>query len=358
MHKLEESFFDREYYGKRRRRVQYFHLVIYPGLPRQIIPRHEKHYCKAVKMETCEGLLEFLTTAQTGSFTRAARELGVSVAHISRQISALEARLGTQLIIRTTRRVSPTVAGEDLALRCRPLMEELARVQDNFRLASETIEGNIRISGGHYVEQKIVPMLGDFCARYPQVRIEVDLSNRMADLFDGNFDFAVWPAPLEDSAVLVARPLPEVRMVTMASPALVRQLEAECGGAPLAPASVPASRCLGWSRRVWRFRRHGQSQVIEPAGAIASNSAQALIRAAAAGIGVIRVPEYYLEAACNFYQLVPVFQEWKSEDALVCNIVYVRNRLMPSRVRLLIDYLLSSAGEGATERASAKAAAA
>lgn len=295
-------------------------------------------------MESCDGLVEFLSTMQVGSFTRAARDLGVSVAHISRQISTLEARLGTKLIVRTTRRVSPTVAGEHLAQQCRPLLEELSRVQDGLRLASETIEGLIRISGGHYVEQRIVPLLADFCARYPQVRIDLDLSNRLADLLDGDLDFAVWPAPLEDSAALVARPLPPVGMVTMASQALLRQLEAT-KGTLLEPAVIAADDCLGWGRRPWHFRLCEQAHVIEPAGPFSSNSAQALIRAAAAGIGLIRVPEYYRAVACKVHQLVPVFQEWGGDDVLMFNIVYVRNRLMPSRVRLLIDYLLSASGD-------------
>jgi len=297
-------------------------------------------------MESCEGLVEFLKTMQSGSFTRAARDLGVSVAHISRQISALEARLGTKLIVRTTRRVSPTLAGEHLALQCQPLMEKLFHVQEGLCLASEAIKGVIRISGGHFVEQQVVPLLADFCARYPEVRIELDLSNRTADLLEGNLDFIVHPGPWEDSTVLVARPLREVSMVTLASPAIVKQLEDECG-VPLSPQTLPVGRCLKLLQRSWHFRRGEQAHVIDPDGPLASNSAQVLINAAAAGMGVIHVPEYYLAAATGVYHLVPLFRDWLSDRTVTLNIIYVRNRLMPSRVRLLIDYLLSAGGDGA-----------
>lgn len=292
-------------------------------------------------MKRSEGLVEFLEVVEVGSFSGAARNLGVSVAHISRQISALESRLETRLFVRTTRRVSPTMAGEQLALRSRPLLEELSRAQESLLVANESEEGSVRLSGGHFVEQLVVPLMAEFCEAHPRIRIEVDLSNRNVDLLAGQIDFVVGAVPVENSPALVARPFMDVPMVTLASLALVRQLETNLG-APLAPTMVPENRCLSLSGHPWRFRRNEKTHVIEPAGPFFSNSAQVLIGAATAGLGLIHVRAYYAPDMCRLHDLVPVFGDWLTDDSILYGIVYARNRFMPSRVRLLIDHLLTS----------------
>ncbi len=292
-------------------------------------------------MNRFEGLVEFMAVIEAGSFSSAARRLGASVAHVSRHVAALERRLGTKLFARTTRRMKPTTAGEHLAFASIPLLEELERIQESILMSSEALEGDIRLSmTGQFAEEQVVPQLARFCAVHPRVRIDVDLSSQQVDLFDGWFDFALRMAPLENSTALVARRLAEIPMATLASAALVARLEDEIGAA-LSPMTVPENRCLPLAGRPWRFHRDKQTCVIEPAGPFSSNSSHALINAAAIGLGLIHVPAYYVRYACRTRQLMPVFDDWHTDDAIECNIVYARNRFMPSRVRLLIDYLLS-----------------
>ncbi len=294
-------------------------------------------------MNRFEGLIEFMAVIETGSFSSAARRLGASVAHISRHVAALETRLGTKLLARTTRRVTPTVAGEHLASRSLPLLEELERIQDGVLVETRSLEGQIRLSlAGHFVAQQVVPQLARFCAKHPRVRIEVDLSCQKVDLLDGWFDFALRMAPLENSTALVARRVTEMPMATLASPALVEQLENETR-APLSPLTAPQNRCLSFAGRPWRFYRDQQICTIEPIGPLSSNSAHLLIHAAAIGLGMIHIPACDVPDAYRTQQhLVPVFGDWHTEDSVALNIVYARNRFMPSRVRLLIDHLLSS----------------
>jgi DNA-binding transcriptional LysR family regulator len=293
-------------------------------------------------MDKLKGLAEFLAVVDTASFSSAARKLGVSVAHVSRQVTELEERLGTKLFIRTTRCVSPTAAAEHLAGRSRPLWEELQRVHDSVVASNDSLEGTIRVSmAGHFAEHRVSYMLAEFCAAHPRLQLEIDMSNRKVDLLEGEFDFVVRAGAPEDSGTLVARHFMDAPMVTMASPALLRRIEAE-HGAPLSPINLPATLCLSLSGRSWRFRRAEQTHVIQPAGAVSGNSSWALIGAAAVGLGLAQVRHYYLSEACRMHGLVPVFEDWTIENPIAFSIVYARNRFMPLRVRLLIEHLLQA----------------
>ncbi len=293
-------------------------------------------------MKRCEGLVEFMAVVETGSFSGAARQLGASVAHISRQIAALEGRLQTTLFVRNTRRVIPTPAGLHLAQQTKPLLEDIARVQESLLLASDSLEGPIRISlAGHFAKRHVVPAIAGFCAAHPNVRIDLDFSAHKVDLLDGYFDLAVRMGPEDDSVAVVARPYAEMPMITLANPALVERVERSLGEA-VSPLNVRARDCLALSGRPWHFRRAETSQAIRPDGLVASNSADALMAAAAAGLGFVHVPVYYMADAQRVHGLRKVFCGWQTEDSVVFNIVYARNRFMPSRVRRLIDHLLSS----------------
>ncbi|MGB6054530.1 MAG: LysR family transcriptional regulator [Burkholderiaceae bacterium] len=292
-------------------------------------------------MNRFEGLVEFMAVMEAGSFSSAARKLGASVAHVSRHVAALETRLGTKLFVRTTRRVKPTIAGEHLAHRSLPLLEQLQQIQDDILISSELLEGTVRLSmGGPLAVQQVVPQLARFCAAHPRIRVEVDLSARQVDLLDGRFDFALRMGPLENSTTLVARRFASMPMATLASRALAARLERDAG-APLSPLTVPHGLCLPFAGRPWEFCRNGQACVIEPSGPFASNNSQVLIQAAALGLGIIHIPACDMAIACRGGELMPVFSDWHSRDSVELNIVYPRNRFMPSRVRLLIDHLLA-----------------
>lgn len=293
-------------------------------------------------MDRLTGLIELITVVETQSFSEAARKLGVSVSLISRHVAALESRLGAKLLIRTTRSVQPTAIGKHLAEESKPLLDELIQTQERVLAVSESAAGLIRLSmGGHFAEREVVPVLARFCKLHPRVRLEVDVSNREVDLLDGQFDLALRARPVTDTNTLVARPFANTSMVTLGAPALVHQLEAELG-TPLGPARVPSHHCLSLAGRPWRLRQGEQTHVIEPGGPFSSNSAEALLAAAAAGLGLIHVPAYYLSAATSIHGLIPLFTDCQTEDWATFHIVYVRNKFMPTRVRLLIDYLLSS----------------
>ena len=206
-------------------------------------------------MDTFEGITEYLAVAETLGFSAAARKLGVSPAHVSRRISALEGRLGVQLVARTTRRVRLTDAGREYHQRCSEMMQRLEEA--NQRLSGEMaeLEGRLRISmAGEFAERYVVPALADFALEHPKVSIEIDFSSRVVDFVEDGIDFAIRSAPLSDSD-MVARKLAERTLVAAATPDYFAEY-----GHPERPEDLVRHRCLPCESNRWHFdtRRRGQ----------------------------------------------------------------------------------------------------
>ena len=291
-------------------------------------------------MNALDGLLEFVAVVERQTFTGAARQMGVSVSHISRQIAELERRLGVQLFTRTTRQMALTDGGRRLFDSSQPLLEELLRAQENMLAEHDAIRGDIRISlAGKFSEEQLVPWLTAFCLMHPEVRLDLDVSARNVDLAGEGFHLAVRMGPLESSNTLAATRLTAVPMVLLASPALLATL------APIAtPADLPPALCLPLVGRSWDFVKGERRVSVEPAGRIASNSGAVLIRAALDGIGIVNVPAYYaakLSGSDGLQQLLP---DWGSVARSTFYIVFPAARHMPVRVRRLVDYLLAQCG--------------
>ena len=291
-------------------------------------------------MSALDGLLEFVAVVERTTFTGAARQLGVSVSHISRQIAELEARLAVQLFTRTTRQMALTDAGHRLFDASQPLLEELLRAQENMLAAHDALGGDIRISlAGKFAEEQLVPLLTAFCRQHPQIRLELDVSARNVDLVGEGFHLAVRMGPLASSSSLAATRLTSVPMVVLASPTLLRALP------PIhAPADLPAALCLPLVGRPWDFIKEQQRVSVEPGGRIASNSGAVLTRAALDGLGIVNVPAYYaanLGGADGLQRLLP---DWGSVAQSTFYIVFPAARHMPVRVRRLVDYLVAQCG--------------
>lgn len=253
---------------------------------------------------------------------------------------ALEARLATTLFVRTTRGVRLTPAGIQLASHSRPLMEELSKLQDGLLLRHESIEGEIRLGGdASIVEAQLMPLVARFCSAYPRIRVDFKLTDQDVNLRDGQCHFAFCAGPLGNSGVLVARPFASTGFATLASPTLVRHLEHELQ-APLTPQNVPEMQCLAWSGQKWRFRQGPRICVVSPQGSFASNSPRMLLEAAVEGVGMIHIPARHVQAFDRSGSLTTIFNEWVSRE-IDYHIVYAKDRFMPLRVRLLIDYLLA-----------------
>lgn len=291
------------------------------------------------KIYSLECLVEFVAVAESGSFTAAARQLGVSVSHVSRQVAALEARLNAQLFARTTRKMRLTDAGRRLFDACQPLVQELLDVQENALDAQEAIAGDIKISlAGKFAEQQLAPLLTQFAVLHPGIRLELDVSARNVDLVGEGFHLAVRMGPLESSNALLATRLVDVSMVLLATQQLLDSLPVmRC------PADIPSNMCLCLAGRSWEFVLGRDRVKIIPTGRISSNSGAVLLKAGAAGLGIVNVPAYYVTDAHERNGLVRLFPEWASAERSTFYLVFPAARHMPLRIRRLIDYLREQA---------------
>lgn len=290
-------------------------------------------------MNALDGMLEFVAVVERGTFTGAARQLGVSVSHISRQVADLETRLAAQLFVRTTRQMQLTEPGRRLFETSQPLLEDLMRAQETILETHDAIEGNIRVSlAGKYAEEQLVPHLTRFCAEHPDVGLELDISARNVDLIAEGFHLAVRMGPLETSSSLIATRLLSVPLYVLASPALLQVLP----DIP-SPSALPPQWCLPLVNRPWEFVKGNRREAVKPVGRFSSNSGAVAIQAALDGIGIVNVPAYYADSVVEDGRLVRILQDWQSVEQSVFYVVFPAGRHMPVRVRRLIDYLQASA---------------
>ena len=198
-------------------------------------------------MNRWEGLDEFVAVAETGQFTAAAERMGVSSSHISRQVARLEERLQTRLLYRSTRRVSLSEAGQTFLQHCQRLQD--ARDEACARSATSRSPGLLRMTCAvAYGERFIVPLVNAFMADYPQLRVDIELSNRQLDLLHEGFDLAIRLGRLSDSRLVATRLAP--RVMYLATPEYLRR-----HGTPQSPAELGQFNCLIGSSDPWSFLR-------------------------------------------------------------------------------------------------------
>lgn len=289
------------------------------------------------KIHQLRGIIEFVAAAQGGSFSAAARDLGVSVAHVSRAVRDLEHEIGVQLILRDTRKSALTEAGGVFFEQCRTMLDELSEARERLKTGGHAVRGAIRISmGGYYAESRIALALADFGTLHPDVSIEVESSSRNVDLVEEGFDLAIRAGPLESSG-LIARRLVGFPIVTLAAPALLARV-----GVPTHPRLLDPSLCLPLGSRSWSFRQAGEDYGLRPAGMFRSNGGAPLVTACVAARGFIRLPAYYGVEELAAASLVPVLSDWGDpQGEFVFHIVYPAQRHLPVRTRMLIDHLIN-----------------
>ena len=269
------------------------------------------------KAHPLQGVVEFVASVDAGSFSAAARKLGVSVAHVSRQVAELERRTGLQLLRRTSRRSAPTEAGSRYHARCRDLLDGLEEAREALQDEQDLLKGNLRISvGGHFAEDHLNPVLLRFVAAHPGIRLEVEVSSRNVDLVDEGFDLAVRAGPLQLSS-LKTRRLTAFPVLTLAAPALLKAL-----GTPKHSDELDPAHCLCLGGRPWTFHLGKENRRFTPQGRVVSNSGSTLIKAAVVGLGMVQLPGYYGPLEIEAGQLEPVLQDWASPEPFEFHIVY------------------------------------
>lgn len=284
-------------------------------------------------MADWQGVSEFVAVAETESFTRAAQRLHTSVAQVSRKVSALETRLAVKLLHRTTRRVSVTEAGQTYYRHCRQVLDGLAEAERALASLQSTPQGKISLTAPvTYGEQQIAPVLNAFMRLHPQLEIHCHFSDQTLDLIEHGFDLAIRLGHLQNSSMMAKR-LASRRYSVCAAPAYTARY-----GEPYTLSELAQHNCLIGAKDYWRFQEHAQERVVRVTGNVHYNSGTALTDAALQGLGLVQLPDYYVQPYVSTGQLVEVLARFKEPPQGIWAL-YPHNRHLSPKVRMLVDFL-------------------
>jgi len=288
-------------------------------------------------MSRWNGIDEFVATAETESFSRAAQRLGVSTSGVSRAVAVLEERLQTRLLYRTTRRVSLTDAGRAFLPQCRQLIQDRDAALATVGEEDGEVRGLLRMTcAATYGERFIVPAVGDFALRHPGLSVQIELDDAVRDIVSEGFDLAIRFGQLADSRLVAKRLASRTRRL-VASPSYIA-----ANGSPKAISDLAAHACVVGAADTWRLSDntsdHHAEITFKPKGRFRCNSGQAVLDAALRGLGVCQLPNFYVDEAIAAGRLVPLLETATPADEGVWA-VYPHARLLPLRVRLLVDWL-------------------
>lgn len=291
-------------------------------------------------MDRFSAINVFRRVVELGAFSAAARDLGLSNAAVSKMVKELEADLGAQLIVRTTRSLSLTDVGEAYYQRITNVLEDLSEADDAVRSSSENPQGRLRVSApmslGLTVLSKALPT---FAEEYPALDIDLVMSDAYVDLIEGGFDLAIRGGQLEDSS-LRARKLMDLDRIVCAAP---NYLERE--GRPSSPSDLPGHAALIFSYsaspNLWRLEKDGVREEVAVSRRFRANSSLAIRDAALQGLGLALLPLVYVDDALRRGQLVDALPGWKGEPQAVYA-VYPAHRETSRKLRLFIDFLIEA----------------
>lgn len=284
-------------------------------------------------MSRWDGLDEFVAVAECGSFSRAAERLRLSSSHVSRQVALLEERLQARLLYRTTRRVSLTEAGQTFLARCQRLVEERDEAFLTIGDLHSAPTGLLRMTAAvAYGERFIVPLVNDFMAQHPALKVEIELTNRTLDMVHEGFDLAIRLGRLNESSLVATRLAPRA-MYLCAAPAYLERY-----GRPHTLSELAGHNCLVGTGDTWLFRQDEREVQFRPSGNWRCNSGQAVLDAALRGFGLCQLPDYYVLDPLRRGELVSLLEANQPPGAAVWA-VYPQRRYSLPKVRLLLDAL-------------------
>ncbi len=279
----------------------------------------------------------FVRAAESGSFSRAARELGLSQPSVSRIIGELEARLGVTLLLRTTRRITVTDAGALFLDRAREILAEIEDAEDAAR-GVDSLRGIIRLAlPVIYGTREIIPRLPKFLAAHPLLQVEMAVADARQDLVAEGADVAIRLGKLNDS-VFGARKLETLEVMLVASP-----LYLKARGTPKKPADLTSHDCIfgpgNFGRDSWSFTRNGTETSVDVRGRIHTNSGPGVFASAMAGLGIAMASTVMLAAEVKAGALVPLLRGYKLEPVDV-HAVFPGGPRPSTKVRALVDFLV------------------
>src|SRR5580700_460191 len=290
------------------------------------------------RLPDLEGLAIFAKVAECRSFAEAAAELRLSKATVSKAISRIKSRLGARLIIRTARRFELTDAGQQLVGRAAHILAEGEAAEDVTQARARAPRGVVRLAAPmSFGTLQVAPLLPDFLAAFPEISIDLHLSDAMTEMIGEGFDAAIRIA-VQPGASLVAQRLCEMPRYLVASRAYLDK-----HGRPKHPLELSKHRCIGYgyatNTEVWRFTKGAKSAGVRPSGPLRVNNGDAMMPALIAGTGLGILPAFFLREALESDRLERLLPDWSVPLGAVYWVTPPEGPV-PKRVEVLGEYLI------------------
>ncbi|MCA6298099.1 MAG: LysR family transcriptional regulator [Phenylobacterium sp.] len=288
-------------------------------------------------MDRFEAMRTLLAAVDGGSLSAASRALSTPLPTVTRRISDLETRLGVRFLVRHRRRLILTEAGEVFVAAARRILDALSEAERTAGGEYREPRGNLRVTAPiMFGKLHVAPIVHDFLAAYPPVTVSLILTDQIIDLDEAHIDVAIRIGPLPDSR-LIARQAGKVRWTVCASPDYLRRR-----GEPTAPDGLPEHDCIAFEglqrRRTWSFGEGPSETRVTIAPRFSVNTADAVVEAAAAGLGIARLMSYQVAEAIVEGRLKPLFPDQPVRPAPV-SLVYPAEPVQPLKRRAFLDYV-------------------
>jgi DNA-binding transcriptional LysR family regulator len=293
-------------------------------------------------LDRITGMQVFTRAARAGSLSAAARQMALSPAMAAKHVDALEERLGVRLLLRSTRKLALTEAGQQYLEACSRLLPELEETEA--AIASQRVEatGLLRLNAPlSFGVRYVAPVLHLFHQQHPGVTVDLGLSDRVVDLMEEGWDLTIRVGPLKDSR-LVSRKLADSAMVVCAAPEYLMQR-----GRPKRWVDLQAHNCLSFSLSnlsrpdEWRFGKGAEERVVVK-GTLRANNGDALVAAAVAGLGVLYEPEFIVAGAIRQGTLECIALDADTADLGGIHLVRAPDRAPPAKVRVMSEFLVAA----------------
>ncbi|WP_105440387.1 LysR family transcriptional regulator [Neorhizobium sp. T25_13] len=291
-------------------------------------------------MDQLSAMRVFVRVVETGNFTRAAATLNMPKTTVTNLVQSLESHLRTTLLNRTTRKVMVTTDGALYYERAMQIISELDELDGSISNSQRQPSGRLRVEmAGAFADLLVIPNLCDFHTRFPQIRLDIGVGDRLVDYIAENVDCALRAGTPTDQS-LIARKVGEISMSAYAAPLYIHKF-----GAPERPQDLQEDHlAVGYlsaqSGRVrsMEFHRDDENVEITPRYVVSVNDARTYVNAAISGMGIVQSPRFMVREAVEKGELVEVLSDWRC-GSLPLYIVYPQTRHLSNKVRVFVDWL-------------------
>ena len=295
-------------------------------------------------MDRFEEMQTFVRVVEAGTLSAAADRMDIAKSAVSRRLADLEARLGVQLLNRTTRRINLTDSGRQFYLRCQQLLADLHESEQQVSHEHAELSGTIKIAAPlSFGIQHLSPVLDDFLKDHPELNLDLNLNDHMVNLMDEGVDLGIRIGNLNDSS-LIARRLAPSKLILCASPEYL-----ELYGEPQHPEDLKLHKGLSYSNisenQLWKFSQpDGTELSVRVPNRMRANNGDVLLQASIDGLGILASTTFIDYKAIRSGLLKPILCDYRIKEVSVYAI-YPAQRHLPARVRVLIDYLVERFGD-------------